>query len=74
MLPRIFLFRFRHILVSHQAVPLTFYSKIALMVLQLCNILCQVPRATFLLVFLFVCLFEGRTCVYFETRTCVYFN
>jgi len=29
--PHIFLFRFRNILVSHQAVPLTFYNKIALM-------------------------------------------
>ena len=30
--PHIFLFRFRNILVSHQAVPLTFCNKIALMV------------------------------------------
>jgi len=29
--PQIFLFRFRNILVSHQAIPLTFYNKIALM-------------------------------------------
>jgi len=28
----IFIFRFRNILVSHQAVPLTFYNKIARMV------------------------------------------
>ena len=31
MLPHIFLFRFRNILVSHQAVPPTFSNKIALM-------------------------------------------
>jgi len=30
-LAHIFLFRFRNILVSHQAYPLTFYNKIALM-------------------------------------------
>jgi len=29
--PHIFLFRFRNVLVSHQAVPLTFCNKIALM-------------------------------------------
>jgi len=29
--PHILLFRFRNILVSYQAVPLTFYNKIALM-------------------------------------------
>jgi len=32
--PPHFLFRFRNILVSHQAVPLTFYNKIALMVVS----------------------------------------
>jgi len=32
MSPHVFLPRFRNILVSHQAVPLTFYNKTALMV------------------------------------------
>jgi len=30
----VFLFRFRNVLVSHQAVPFTFYNKIALMPLR----------------------------------------
>jgi len=36
MSPHIFLFRLRNILVSYQAVPLTFYNKIALMTKREC--------------------------------------
>jgi len=36
MSPHIFLFRFRNILVSHQAVSLTFYNKIAHMEANTC--------------------------------------
>jgi len=49
MYPHIFLFRFRNILVSYQAVPLTFYNKIALMIVSICSehvgcVLCLLNR------------------------------
>jgi len=38
MSPHIFIFRFRNILVSYQAVPLTFYNKIALVATFVMNV------------------------------------
>jgi len=42
--PAQFLFRFRNILVSHQAVPLTFYNKIALMNVHDVALCCNTVR------------------------------